>query len=191
MSPTGCLSLGVKALKLGEDAQLPPEVSGSQILARVPVIVPCGRSKIWNREPNRGPTRAADAYTGTLFSLNRAYAEHFGNNWLILSAKYGFISPDFEIPENYEVTFSRKSTNPISNERLRQQIEEMQLNRYPVVIGLGGAAYREAVSAAFLPHQARLIFPFAGLSIGRMLQATKRALEQGHPGFERCEEAPS
>lgn len=67
----------------------------------------------------------------------------------------------------------------------------MQLNRYPVVIGLGGVAYREAVSAAFLPHQVRLIFPFAGLPIGRMLQATKRALEQGHPGFERFEEATS
>ena len=39
------------------------------------VIVPCGRSKIWSKHPNAGPTPAADAYTGAPNTVNRQYAE--------------------------------------------------------------------------------------------------------------------
>ncbi len=63
------------------------------------VIVPCGCSKIWDRDPKRGPVAAAEAYTGTPFRLNRQYAECFGDAWVVLSAKYGFIAPEFSIPE--------------------------------------------------------------------------------------------
>lgn len=184
MSSSGRLLTRVKALKPRKDAQLLTKVSAPLDLPRVLVVVPCGRSKIWNGEPNRGPARAADAYTGTLFSLNRSYAERFGDDWIILSAKYGFISPDFEIPETYEVTFNRKGTNPISHERLRQQVKDLRLDKYSQVVALGGAAYRDAVTEAFASSPVHLVFPFAGLPIGRMLQATKRALDNGHPGYE-------
>lgn len=164
------------------------EVSVSHSPRRVLVVVPCGSSKIWNREPSHGPIKAAQAYTGTPFKLNRQYAEQFGDDWVILSAKYGFISPDFEIPEPYEVTFNRKCTNPVSHEHLGQQVEEMQLDHYSWVVGLGGVAYRDAVTEAFASSPVHLVFPFAGLPIGRMLSATKHALENNHPGFSRREE---
>jgi hypothetical protein len=151
---------------------------------RITVIVPCGSSKVWDSEPSHGPIYAADAYTGTPFKLNRQYAERFGDDWVILSAKYGFILPGFVIPESYEVTFNRKSTNPIAHGQLRRQVEDLRLHRYSVVVGLGGKAYREAVTAAFHDFDTRLVFPFAGLPIGRFLQETKRALVSGQPGFD-------
>ncbi len=35
------------------------------------VIVPCGLSKIWDKNPNAGPMPAKDAYTGSPFKVNR------------------------------------------------------------------------------------------------------------------------
>jgi hypothetical protein len=61
-------------------------------------VVPCGKSKSWDREPAQGPTTAAETYTGTPFRLNRQYAERFSDVWGVLSAKYGFIVSDFSIP---------------------------------------------------------------------------------------------
>lgn len=63
------------------------------------VIIACGSLKIWDRYPGVGPTAARDAYTGTPFRTNRAYAERFGDEWRILSAKYGLIEPEFIIAE--------------------------------------------------------------------------------------------
>ena len=40
------------------------------------------------------------------FTTNRAYAEKFGSRWVILSAKYGFIRPDFQIPGPYNVSLN-------------------------------------------------------------------------------------
>jgi hypothetical protein len=75
------------------------------------VVVPCGRRKIWDREPDRGSAAAAEAYTATPFRLNRQYAERFGAAQGVLSAKYGFIAPDFSIAELYEVSLKR-GTSP-------------------------------------------------------------------------------
>jgi hypothetical protein len=88
---------------------------------RVLVAVPCGRSKIWDREPHHSSVTAAEAYTGTPFRLNRQYAERFGDAWVVLSAKYGFIAPTFIIPEPYEVSFKYPATDPIPFDRLRQR----------------------------------------------------------------------
>lgn len=41
----------------------------------------------------------------------------------------------------------------------------------------------EAIIAAFAAFDVRLVFPFGGLPIGRLLQATKRALDAIDPGF--------
>lgn len=40
------------------------------------VIVPCGLSKVWGKNPQAGPTVASLAYTGPPFRLNKQYAEH-------------------------------------------------------------------------------------------------------------------
>ena len=154
-------------------------------MPRLLVIVPCGKSKIWDKQPHCGPTVASDAYTGAPFKLNRRYAECFGDAWVILSAKHGLIEPEFVIPGPYEVTFNRASTHPITKERLQQQVGILGLNRYALVVGLGGADYRKAICDAFVTSVVHLIFPFAGLPIGKMMQATKQAVETGKPDFDR------
>lgn len=144
------------------------------------VIVPCGRSKIWDKHPSAGPTPAKDAYTGTPFKLNRQYAETFGDAWVILSAKYGFISPDFVLPSPYEVTFKRKSSDPVSVEALQAQVVAQHLSNFAIVIGLGGKEYRSAIEFAFHQTTAELQFSFAGLPIGKSMQATTCNLGGGN-----------
>lgn len=86
------------------------------------VVIACGAAKVWDRHPDRGATRAADAYTGPPFRLNRAYAEAIGDGWLILSAKYGLIAPDFLIPGPYDTTFTRRSSGPVGGDLLRRHV---------------------------------------------------------------------
>lgn len=139
------------------------------------VIVPCGKAKIWTKHPQAGPTAAADAYVGAPFTVNRRYAEQVGDDWVILSAKHGFLRPTDVIPGPYETTFKRRSTNPIGLAALREQVEQMSLGDYNEVIGLGGKEYRAAIEAAFEGTRVRLSFPFARLPIGKAMAATKSA----------------
>ena len=149
------------------------------------VIVPCGQKKIWDRTPGAGAAAAQDAYIGPPFGINKTYAERFGEAWVILSAKYGFIEPDFEIAGPYNTTFKKKRSGPIATARLREQIEEQHLDRYTTVIGLGGKEYREAIELAFAGKPPELRFPFSGLPIGKAMQATKRAIAMNDPTCER------
>ncbi len=142
------------------------------------VVVPCGKSKIWDKDPGHGPTPASEAYTGSMFRLNRQYAEKFGDRWIMLSPKYGFIEPDDVIPESYDISFRLPATNPITVEVLQRQVRELGLDAFPDVIALGGSGYRGAITAAFAGTGAWLHAPFAGLPIGKMMQATKAAMER-------------
>ena len=78
------------------------------------VVVPSGRRKIWDMKENARPTIAKNVYTGPIFKVNREYAETFSDKWVILSPKYGFIEPDFIIPEDYNVNFNDPKTEAIS-----------------------------------------------------------------------------
>lgn len=149
------------------------------------VIVPCGQKKIWDRNPSSGPTAAKVAYTGPPFGINKTYADRFGESWVILSAKYGFIEPDFVIAGPYDITFKKRRSGPIGTTRLRGQIEEQHLERFTTVIGLGGKEYREAIELAFAGMPPELCFPFSGLPIGKAMQATKRAIASNDPNCER------
>ena len=153
------------------------------------LIVPCGQTKLWDRTPHAGSTAARDAYTGPPFGINKAFAERFGEAWVILSARYGFIEPDFQIPEPYNVRFKTKRTGPITAPELREQVRKSNLNRFTTIIGLGGQEYRAAIEQAFAGTASRLCFPFFGLPIGKMMQATQRALATKTPWGEQ--RAPS
>jgi hypothetical protein len=145
---------------------------------RTLVIVPCGLEKLWDRQPLAGPTPAKDVYLGNLFAANRAFAERFGHRWVILSAKYGLIDPDFVIPGPYEVTFKDRRTRPIAGYVLSQQMEAAGFTEdFSRVIVLGGREYVQMLRRAFVGFpQIRLVFPFARLPIGKMVQATQRAV---------------
>jgi hypothetical protein len=143
------------------------------------IIIPCGQSKIWDKSPDQRATPAKDVYTGSPFVMNRRYAEKFAHRWVILSAKYGFINPNYSIAEPYNVTFKKKSTGPVSLEKLRTQIKKMRLNRFSTIVGLGGVDYRRQITASFDGMTDDLVFPFAGLAIGKGMKAIKQAIERG------------
>jgi hypothetical protein len=138
-------------------------------------VVPCHQSKIWDRHPHAGPTPAKEAYAGPPFKVNRGFAERFGDMWVILSAKFGFLLPEDEVPGPYNITFKFPATHPIQFDSLMQPVTGRGLNGFQTVIGLGGADYRRAIEAAFSETNCRLLFPFAGLSLGRQMGAVKRA----------------
>lgn len=152
-------------------------------MSKILIIIPCGQGKIWDKHPEVGQARARDAYTGAPFKVNRAYAEHFSNHWLILSAKYGFISPEFLIPEPYNVTFKKQSTKPVSVSVLRDQIRSQGLDSFEMIIGLGGIEYRKMIEAAYTGYKVKINFPFAGLSLGMGMQAIKKAIGSNELGI--------
>jgi hypothetical protein len=137
------------------------------------VIVPCGRSKIWDKYPRMEECPARRAYIGSPFKVNREYAREFGDAWVILSAKFGFVFPDFKIPGPYEVTFKKPSTCPITVPELKKQIRRLKLDHFDLVIGLGGSDYRKAIQEAFSQFSPTLSFPYAGLSLGVGMGAIK------------------
>lgn len=154
-------------------------------MADVLVVIPCSRTKIWDKEPWRGPTPASTAYIGKLFKANRPYAERFGTTWRILSAKYGLIAPDFVIPENYDVEFKDTAKGPVGLDTLRHQVVEQRLDRFPVVVALGGKIYTDFVRDAFAHDGTadKVRIPFPGLPIGKAMHAVKTAVKDGNPGI--------
>ena len=147
------------------------------------VVVSCGKCKIWDIDPHAGPTAAKNVYQGSPFKVNREYAETCGDRWVILSAKYGLIDPDFEIPSNYDVTFSDPLTKPISVADLVRQVREMGPHRFDKVIVLGGAHYSERVSKAFAGTDCEIVSPRAGLRTGnanaKVKEMTARCRQKG------------
>jgi hypothetical protein len=113
-------------------------------------IVPCGSKKIWDKNPDAGPTVASEVYIGGFAKKCGEYAKVFYPlSWCILSAKYGFILPDEVIPEPYNVSFNDKSTNPISSSELSAQAIRKGLNNYDKIAVLGGKHYIRRAKEVF------------------------------------------
>jgi cytoplasmic iron level regulating protein YaaA (DUF328/UPF0246 family) len=142
------------------------------------MIVQCGRQKIWAHNPCLGAVPAAQAYTSSYFKKNMAYAKRFGNRWMILSAKYGFLDPDDPI-NDYDVTFTDKSTNPISIGELKKQVSSKELGEFNEVFVLGGEEYLAAVIGAFQGIQSIIESPFRGLRMGLRMAAIDKVLDTG------------
>lgn len=148
------------------------------------VVIPCGRAKIWDKQPDAGPTPAEEAYTGAPATVNQRYAREFGDAWLVLSAKYGLVSPSFRVPAPYDVTFNEPSSGPIGAEVIRQQARALGIDRATALVALGGIAYRDVLTNALEELGITIEAPFAGMRIGEMMSAINEAIERGDPGLE-------
>jgi hypothetical protein len=144
-------------------------------------IVSCGAKKIWDKKPGVGPTKAKDAYIGHFAKKCREYAEKFyPTSWCILSAKYGFLFPDEIVPGPYNVTFKKKSTNPISQNELSKQIIEKGLNKFDRIVVLGGKDYVNIIKAVF--NQKEIHTPLSGCrGNGEMMKKINDAIQRGVP----------
>jgi hypothetical protein len=143
------------------------------------VVLPCGKAKVWDRNPEAGPTPPKTACTGAPFGVNRRFSECFASRWVILSAKYGFIHPDFIIPAPYDLSFKKKDPRLVAGAALRGQVVTLRLAAFRDAIILGGTEYRDVALAAFAGCQTRLRFPFSGEPVGRSIAATKRVVAEG------------
>ena len=113
-------------------------------------IIPCGSKKIWDINPKAGPTKARNVYVGPFAKKCQQYAETFyPGSWCILSAKHGFLFPDDKVLGPYNVTFNKKTTNPITIEELARQARNKKMARYHVIVVLGGKNYVERIKAVF------------------------------------------
>lgn len=140
-------------------------------------IIPCGAAKIWDKQPSIGPVEAQNVYTGVFAVACQRYAKTFFDHWVILSAKYGFLYPEDIIPEDYNVSFTKPSSETILIAQLKEQAESKGLFKYQEITVLGGKHYANRAKAVFNQGQ-ELFFPLSDCTgIGYMLQRLARALE--------------
>jgi len=177
-SKMGCRSVGenIVSFLIGPCSTKTTHFGGENLKL---CVVPCGSRKIWDVNPNAGPTKARDMYIGSFAKACREYAEKFyPDSYVILSAKYGFLFPDDVIPGPYNVTFNDPSTNPISVEELRRQAEEKGLTKYDEIVVIAGSNYVNIVRKVF--KDKRVITPLSGLGgMGNMISALKKAVSEG------------
>ncbi|AZB42758.1 hypothetical protein CEF21_10885 [Bacillus sp. FJAT-42376] len=140
-------------------------------------IIPCGKRKIWDQEPDMGAVEARFAYTGIFHRLCQDYARTFFGQWVILSAKHGFLRPEDPVPENYDLGFHMKHPDIITIYDLKQQLEGKQLNDVKEVIMLGGKKFAPILADVFGKPA---VFPLRGSQgIGEMQRKLKEAVMTG------------
>lgn len=110
------------------------------------------------------------------FKLCKEYAERFSDRWVILSAKYGFIIPEFIILQDYDVSFKNRQTQIISVQKLTEQAKELELPRFHLAISLGGQGYFEAAANSLGTLGIQVAAPLQGLRIGHRQKILRKAL---------------
>lgn len=139
-------------------------------------IIPCGAKKIWDINENAGATKAKDAYLSTFHQFCQSYATTFFDEWVILSAKHGFLQPNDIVNENYNLAFDHKSSEIISVSELKSQLLEKEMQDYEEIIVLGGKKYYKVVEKIFEPELLR--YPLKNCKgIGYMNQRLKLAVQ--------------
>ncbi|PXW92659.1 hypothetical protein DES38_102243 [Streptohalobacillus salinus] len=144
-------------------------------------ILPCGKRKIWDVEPQRGPTKVNEAYIGTLHRLTKEYAQAYCDDWVILSAKHGFRSKNEMIEQNYDLTFGMDQDQIISTKALRKQITTLQLDRYDRAVILTGQKHKRVIEAlgGITDND---VYPLLGTKgIGEMQQRLRSAINEKQP----------
>ena len=141
-------------------------------------IIPCGKKKIWDKHSNYGPMEAKDVYISPFGKACQAYATMFFENWVILSAKHGFLRPSDIVLENYDLAFDSKSDEVISIEQLQKQMVDKSLLQFDEIVLLAGKKHKKVVTKLY-PEE-MITYPLEGCKgIGYMLQRLIEAVKEG------------
>lgn len=142
-------------------------------------IVTCGDRKIWDRNPDAGPTKARFVYIGPFATKCREYAEEFyPSSWCILSAKHGFLLPNDIISRPYCVRFNKKGTNPITTKELSSQAKQKKLDDYQQIVVIGGKSYVDTAREVF--SSKKILAPLTDCKgMGYMMRRLKEAVRRG------------
>ena len=154
----------------------------------VAVLVGCGKAKHDGRLP------AKEKYSSNYFGLKRDYAETVGDEWCIISAKYGVLEPDQEI-DDYDTTVrdmgasERALWGNLTGHNLVKWLTELEEEQgYPAEVHLLlGSAYQEpmADTIRFLEESSNVdvVRPFEGTSgIGEQMAELKERTEAARGG---------
>ncbi|ANS48422.1 hypothetical protein BM86_09165 [Bacillus thuringiensis] len=140
-------------------------------------IIPCGKKKIWDKHSNYGPMEAKDVYISPFGKACQAYASMFFENWVILSAKHGFLRPNDIVLKNYDLAFDSKSDEVISIEKLQKQMVDKSLLQFDEIVLLAGKKHKKVVTK--LSPEEMITYPLEGCKgIGYMLQRLKEAVKE-------------
>ena len=140
-------------------------------------IIPCGKKKIWDKHSNYGPMEAKDVYISPFGKACQAYASMFFENWVILSAKHGFLRPNDIVLKNYDLAFDSKSDEVISIEQLQKQMVDKSLLQFDEIVLLAGKKHKKVVTKLY-PEE-MITYPLEGCKgIGYMLQRLKEAVKE-------------
>lgn len=136
-------------------------------------IIPCTAQKA----DTPGPAR--DVWTGTHFQLILAHAELFYSKVLVMSYKYGLISPDDHI-EPYDLDM--RTAKPADKLRwwfkMRIDIKTLAEEKPLLVALYTGSFERERVIREFVKNDvAQVIIPFEGLGVGQRQSAVYDCIE--------------
>ncbi len=71
----------------------------------------------------------------------------FFENWVILSAKHGFLRPNDIVLENYDLAFDSKSDKVISIEQLQKQMVDKSLLQFDEIVLLAGKSIKSSNKA--------------------------------------------
>ncbi|MHB0803471.1 hypothetical protein PVK73_29610 [Bacillus thuringiensis] len=140
-------------------------------------IIPCGKKKIWDKHSNYGPMEAKDVYISPFGKACQAYASMFFENWVILSAKHGFLRPNDIVLKNYDLAFDSKSDEVISIEKLQKQMVDKSFLQFDEIVLLAGKKHKKVVTKLY-PEE-MITYPLEGCKgIGYMLQRLKEAVKE-------------
>ncbi|WP_444684268.1 DUF6884 domain-containing protein [Alkalicoccus luteus] len=140
-------------------------------------IIPCGKKKIWDVEPQTGAVKASEAYIGTLHRKCQAYADLFTDSYRILSARHGFLHPDDLLFTNYDETFGSRSMS-VASESLSHQFSQLPSEKR--IILLTGKKYEEKLKP--LLQRETVLRPLSGArGIGDILHLLQEAVDARIP----------
>lgn len=144
-------------------------------------IIPCTKAKIWDMYPNLGPMLAKEVYTNPFHALAKKYISLFTKEWVILSAKYGFLSPNDTLPKTYDITFDRPDDPYITIEALQSQIISKQLYTYTDIMVICNSRYIDKIRQAFINYPVKFHTPFENIEddLEGILRLNKCIREQG------------
>ncbi len=138
-------------------------------------LVGCVKVKAVSARPAR------DLYLSTLFSGRRAYVERSCDEWWILSADHGLVSPD-EVLAPYDVTLKtagRQERRRWSAGVLTALAEHLRPTNGDVLEIHAGAEYRDfGLIDGLRAWGCTVDIPTEGMGIGRQLQFYKLAQER-------------
>jgi len=125
------------------------------------------------------PAAAEFIYRSPLFSAARSYAEKRADQWFILSAKHGLLSPN-DVIEPYNE--SLLSQSDVQRQEWAERVDHAFDVRVPAggrVIFLAGSAYRSHLAPKFQSEGRETVAPMSALGIGSQV-AWLQKVEREH-----------